>query len=64
MDDFCGRVAMLAVVEGGIDAVDRTGGGFWAAIDRDAVAGQDISGRLLRVKGRFTFEQMIGVYLL
>ena len=37
---------MLAVVQGGIHAVGRTGGVCRAAIDRDAVAGQDISGPL------------------
>ena len=43
MDDCCGRVAMLAIVKGGIDAVGRTGGICRTAIDRGAVAGQYVS---------------------
>lgn len=37
MDDFCGRVALLAIVEGGIHAVGCTGGICRAAIDRDVL---------------------------
>ena len=51
MYDFCRRVAMLAIVKGGIHAVGRTGGVCRTAIDRDAVACQYIS-RTFRAKGR------------
>ena len=43
MHDFCGGVALLAIVKGGIHAVGRIGGVCRAAIDRDAVGAQDIS---------------------
>ena len=51
MDDSCGRVALLAIVKGGIHAVGRTGGICRAAIDGDAVTGQDISGPLFEQRG-------------
>ena len=52
MGECYGRVAILAIVKGGIHAVGRTGGVCRAAIDRDAVADQDISRPLFEQKER------------